>query len=159
MGAVISYEDDDMWISNTVCHHGSKQKLYYYKESKSFHCYTECGQLDVIGVVIGFKGYEQEEFHKAINWICVKLNLDNCEYGFGKQEQISDWEFIRKYKRNTKKEVENKPLVPYDKSIPHTSKSYIHRNGLMKVYQLKLWRSTTSCIPHGNKRLSFLILM
>lgn len=117
MGAVISYEDDDMWISNTVCHHGSKQKLYYYKESQSFHCYTECGQLDVIGVVMGFKGYEQEEFHKAINWICVKLNLDNCEYGFGKQEQISDWEFIRKYKRNTKKEVENKPLIPYDKSI------------------------------------------
>ena len=117
MGAVISYEDDDMWISDTVCHHGSKQKLYYYKESKSFHCYTECGQMDVIGVVMGFKGYEQEEFQKAINWICIKLNIDNCEYGFGKQEQISDWNFIRKYKRNTKKEVENKPLVPYDKNI------------------------------------------
>lgn len=117
MGAVISYEDDDMWISNTVCHHGSKQKLYYYKESKSFHCYTECGQMDVIGVVMGFKGYEQEEFQKAINWICIKLNIDNCEYGFGKQEQISDWDFIRKYKRNIKKEIENKPLVPYDKSI------------------------------------------
>ena len=117
MGAVISYEDDDMWISDTVCHHGSKQKLYYYKESKSFHCYTECGQMDVIGVVMGFKGYEQEEFQKAINWICIKLNIDNCEYGFGKQEQISDWDFIRKYKRNTKKEVENKPLVPYDKNI------------------------------------------
>ena len=57
MGAVISYEDDDMWISDTICHHGSKQKLYYYKESKSFHCYTECGQMDVIGVVMGFKGY------------------------------------------------------------------------------------------------------
>lgn len=106
-----------MWISDTVCHHGSKQKLYYYKESKSFHCYTECGQMDVIGVVMEFKGYEQEEFHKAINWICVKLNIDNCEYGFGKQEQISDWEFIRKYKKNTKKEVEYKPLVPYDESI------------------------------------------
>lgn len=117
MGAIISYEDDDMWISNTVCHHGNKQKLYYYKESKSFHCYTECGQLDVIGVVMGFKGYEQEEFHKAINWICVKLNIDNCEYGFGKQELISDWEFIRQYKRNNKKEAENKPLIPYDKRI------------------------------------------
>ena len=23
---------------------------------------------------------ETEEFQKAINWICVKLNLDNCEY-------------------------------------------------------------------------------
>ena len=98
MGATFYYEDDDMWITDTICHHGTKPKLYYYKDSMSFHCYTECGQLDIIGVVMGYKDYEQEEFQKAINWICVKLNLDNCEYGFGKQEQISDWEFIRKYK-------------------------------------------------------------
>lgn len=117
MGANISYENDDMWISNTICHHGKKQKLYYYKESKSFHCYTECGQLDIIGVVMKFKEYEQEEFQKAINWICIKLNIDNCEYGFGKQEQISDWEFIRGYKKNTKKEIKVKPLIPYDESI------------------------------------------
>ena len=66
---------------------------------------------------MGYKGYEQEEFQKAINWICIKLNIDNCEYGFGKQEQISDWEFIRKYRRTAKKEIETKPLIPYDKSI------------------------------------------
>ncbi len=117
MGAVISYEDDDIWISNTVCHHGNKQKLYYYKESKSFHCYTECGQLDIIGIVMGFKGYSQEELQKAINWICIKLNIDNCEYGFGKQEQISDWEFIKKYKKNNNKEMKSIPLNSYDKTI------------------------------------------
>lgn len=118
MGANISYEDDDMWISDTVCHHGNKPKLYYYKDSMSFHCYTECGQLDILGVVMGFKGYEESELKKAINWICIKLNIDNCEYGFGKQEQISDWEFIRNYKRQLKKSsIETKPLVPYDKSI------------------------------------------
>lgn len=89
MGATFYYEDDDMWITDTICHHGTKPKLYYYKDSMSFHCYTECGQLDIIGVVMGYKDYEQEEFQKAINWICVKLNLDNCEYGFGKQEQMS----------------------------------------------------------------------
>ena len=95
MGATFYYEDDDMWITDTICHHGTKPKLYFYKDSMSFHCYTECGQLDIIGVVMGYKGYEQEEFQKAINWISVKLNLDNHVYGFGKQEQISDWEFIK----------------------------------------------------------------
>jgi hypothetical protein len=117
MGATIYYEDDDMWISNTICHQGTKPKLYYYKDSKSFHCYTECGQLDILGVVMGYKGYTEEEFYKVINWICIKLNIDNCEYGFGNQEQISDWQFIRKYKKSSKKQLENKPLVPYDKSI------------------------------------------
>ncbi|GLB26507.1 hypothetical protein LXJ15735_27480 [Lacrimispora xylanolytica] len=117
MGATFYYEDDDMWITNTICHHGTKPKLYYHKDSKLFHCYTECGQMDIFDVVMGYKGYEQEEFQKVINWICIKLNIDNCEYGFGKQEQISDWEFIRKYKKNTKKELETKSLVPYDKNI------------------------------------------
>lgn len=116
MGATFYYEDDDIWITDTICHHGTKAKLYYYKDSKSFHCYTECGQLDIIGVVMGYKDYEREEFQKAINWICIKLNIDNCEYGFGKQEQISDWEFIRGYKKSKKKDIE-KSLVPYDKKI------------------------------------------
>lgn len=117
MGATIFYEDDSMWITDTVCHHGKRPKLQYFKDSKSFHCYTECGQLDIIGVVMGYKDYTIEEFQKAINWICIKLNIDNCEYGFGKQEQISDWDFIRKYKKSSKKEIENKPLVPYKKNI------------------------------------------
>jgi hypothetical protein len=117
MGASIYYEDDDLWISDTICHQGKKPKLYYYKDSKSFHCYTECGQLDIFGVVMGYKGYTEEEFYKAINWICIKLNIDNCEYGFGKQEQISDWEFIRSYKKSNKKQIEYKPLIPYDENI------------------------------------------
>lgn len=117
MGATFYYEDDDMWITDTICHHGTKPKLYFYKDSMSFHCYTECGQLDIIGVVMGYKGYEQEEFQKAINWISVKLNLDNHVYGFGKQEQISDWEFIKKYKKNKKIKPKDKILVPYDKNV------------------------------------------
>ena len=63
------------------------------------------------------KKITQEEFQKAINWISIKLNLDNHVYGFGKQEQISDWEFIKKYKKNKKVKPKDKILVPYDKNI------------------------------------------
>jgi len=117
MGATIYYEDDDTWISDTICHHGTKPKLCYYKDSKSFHCYTECGQLDILGVVMGYKGYTDEEFYKVINWICIKLNINNCEYGFGDKEQISDWDFIRSYKKSTRKQAQVKPLTPYDINI------------------------------------------
>ncbi len=152
MGATVFYEDDDMWITETICHHGTKPKLYYYKDSKSFHCYTECGQLDIIGVVMGYKDYTMEEFQKAINWICIKLNIDNCDYGFGKQEQISDWDFIRKYRKSSKREIDNKPLLSYDKTFSIYSKSYIHNNGSRKEYQLKQWRSTILCTLRGNRR-------
>ena len=77
MGATFYYEDDDMWITDTICHHGTKPKLYYYKDSMSFHCYTECGQLDIIGVVMGYKDYEQEEFQKAIQNKCIVVFSTN----------------------------------------------------------------------------------
>lgn len=66
MGATFYYEDDDMWITDTICHHGTKPKLYYYKDSESFHCYTECGQMDIIGVVMGYKGYDRKSFKKQL---------------------------------------------------------------------------------------------
>ena len=157
MGATFYYEDDDMWITDTICHHGTKPKLYFYKDSMSFHCYTECGQLDIIGVVMGYKGYEQEEFQKAINWISVKLNLDNHVYGFGKQEQISDWEFIKKYKKNKKVKPKDKILVPYDKNVLNIFQHFYYQSWIeegisvetMKKYNIlySTWQQKI-IIPH-----------
>lgn len=31
-------------ISKTICHNGDSHKLYYYSDSKLFHCYTECAE-------------------------------------------------------------------------------------------------------------------
>lgn len=117
LGAEISYEDDEYWISNTICHHGNKHKLYYYKDSKAFHCYTQCGQMDIIGLVMESK--EFDDFPKAINWICVQLNINARRGGFNfNQEQISDWEFISKYKKKSKRRrVTLEPLEIYDDKI------------------------------------------
>ena len=122
MNAIISSEDDDKWISDTVCHHGDAQKLYFYKDSKQFHCYTNCGQLDILGVVMGYKGYEPEELQKAINWIVIKLNLKPKRGEFGKKEMISDWNFINQFKMSkkssdTRKGWEDIKLEEYDDSI------------------------------------------
>ena len=34
-------------IFRTICHHGDSHKLYYYVETKTFHCYTNCGTMSV----------------------------------------------------------------------------------------------------------------
>lgn len=159
MGATITYEDEAQWISNTVCHHGKKYKLYYYKDSMNFHCYTECGQLDILGVVMGFMGYETYELQKAINWIRIKLNIDYHETGFGTQEhQITDWEFIRNYKRRLNKNTSHyKPLIPYDENVLNIftdlyTKEWIN-DGIsietMKKYNIKysVWQQKI-IIPH-----------
>lgn len=122
MNAHISKEDEKGWISDTVCHHGDNQKLYFYKDSKQFHCYTNCGQLDILGVVMGYKDYDSNELQKAINWIVIKLNLKPERGQFGKREMISDWNFINQFKMmkqssDTKKKMYEEKLNIYDDSI------------------------------------------
>ncbi len=119
LGATIYQNDIDIIITDTVCHHGNKPKLYYYKESKSFYCYSECGSLDIFGVVAQNKGYKlPDELPKVINWICIQCNIDNCQYGFGNTEVISDWNFINGFQKSKNKTVINtKELTIYNDSI------------------------------------------
>lgn len=109
LGGVICSENDDEWISNTICHGGNSNKLYFYKDSLNFYCYSECGSMDVITLIQEVKGFDTP--YKAITWACIKLNIDNCEYGFGKQEIIEDWDFINKLSRRRNKKISTKELV------------------------------------------------
>ena len=156
MGGVISYEDDDQWISNTICHGGKKQKLYFYKDDKNFHCYSECGHMDIITLVQKVNDFEY--INQAINWICIKLNIDNCEYGFGKQEPLDDWKFIHSLKskriRNNDK-VEEFTILP--KSILNMFQPLYHLDWInegisietMKKYNISYstWQQKI-VIPH-----------
>ena len=46
LGADRYQEQSDAIIFPTICHHEAAEdasmKLYYYKENKKFHCYTDC---------------------------------------------------------------------------------------------------------------------
>ena len=57
-------------IFQTICHnpaHHGKHKLFYYVESKQFHCYTECAEnFDIFGLTCRARGYDPTmEFRKA----------------------------------------------------------------------------------------------
>lgn len=125
LGSEISYEDDKYWISDTVCHCGNKHKLYFYKESKNFYCYTNCGSMDIIEVVKNHFEYEDDEFYKCIDYICKITKINVEKIGFGTQSRqtvISDFDFIRRYKKiNSNKNIENKSTIDnirvYDEDV------------------------------------------
>ena len=61
----------------TVCHDGHKHKLIYYKDSKSFYCYTNCGHLsifDMLGKALDL------EFIDALKYIVRKYNLHDSDH-------------------------------------------------------------------------------
>lgn len=61
---------DKYIIFPTICHNESgteaSMKLYYYKENKKFHCYTECGDtfniFELVRRVLAINNYKQGEF-------------------------------------------------------------------------------------------------
>jgi hypothetical protein len=81
----------------TVCHnnYGGKHKLYYYPQSKSFHCYTDCGQsYDIFSLVEQVK---KINFLEAVRYVG---NLTGKLFTTTNQKQshmIDDWSWIERY--------------------------------------------------------------
>lgn len=116
LGAEITREDNNCWVSNTICHHGNKNKLYYYKPSKIFTCFTECGTMDIIDLVKHSKDYEN--ITEAINYICNVTGISQRKIGvFGSSKIIDDWEFISKIRKRNSQEQK---LKVYDESVLKT---------------------------------------
>jgi hypothetical protein len=116
MNADVQSEDEDVIITNTICHHGNKHKLYYYKDSKFFKCYTDCGDtFDIIELVCRNREYS---FTEAMNWICIKLGFTTTVTGFGEShERIKDWEFINNLRNKKQRKNKQRHHDFYDRSI------------------------------------------
>ena len=78
----------------TICHCGDSHKLYLYKDSKQFQCYSNCGHMDIINVV---ERVLNVDVTQSINFICDFLNLshDYMKEGFSDEIIYSeDWEIL-----------------------------------------------------------------
>jgi hypothetical protein len=116
IGGIFSKEDDVSLIFSTICHHGDSFKLYYYKETKLFHCYSNCGQLgSILDLICESKEYTLSQ---SIDYICTLLGISKLKQGFSDDsiELISDWSFIKGYKtKNKQKQRETQEF--YNKQI------------------------------------------
>nr|WP_312985430.1 hypothetical protein [Clostridioides sp.] len=81
-------EDDEKIIFNTIACHpetasGESNKLYYYKSSKSFVCWTNCGKMSLFDLIMRSK---KIEFKEALKYIKKILGYDfefEPKKGFG----------------------------------------------------------------------------
>ena len=69
LGGSKGADTDEYNIYSTVCHNhdgSGSYKLYYYKSSKTFYCYTQCQGLDIVGLV---ESALDLEFKKAVSYL------------------------------------------------------------------------------------------
>ena len=93
-------------IFSTVCHNtnNGSPKLYYYPESKQFHCFTDCGDsFDIYHLIERNKSlYDiKMTFPEIVQYVA---NITGYQYakkrrvGFGRENFIiDDWDFIEGY--------------------------------------------------------------
>lgn len=89
-------------VSKTICHnpaHTGSQKLFYYSESKTFHCYTNCGTMDIFGLIS--KAYNMD-FYTSFKYVCSKFGIATRNEDYEKSE-IIDNSFFKKF--NKKNEI------------------------------------------------------
>ena len=66
LGVDVVRETNDFLIFPTICHNGSSNKLYYYKESKTFYCYSHCGNMSLFDMIMRVKKYEFKDAFKYV---------------------------------------------------------------------------------------------
>jgi len=103
---------EDCIISRTICHGGHQHKLFYYDNTKLFRCYTECSDtFDIYDLIIKNKKNEGINFtlYKAIQFVVTFFNLTFSTENFSfDNEEISDWQILNKYERNSSKEKQER---------------------------------------------------
>ena len=121
LGADYINETDVEIKYRTICHGGSKHKLYFYKESMTFYCYSECGRIGSILDLVK-KVKEFDNVYDASEWICKQLGISTFKEGsFGDTSidtvRIDDWKYIDFLKRKQKMESRSNGFEVLDDKI------------------------------------------
>ncbi len=118
LGADISEPSGSMIWFKTICHNGKKDKLCYFRDSKHFHCYTECGNLSLIDLIMQVK---EVDFKEAKRYLLSIMGVENRQIGLQMESayDIKERRKTEKYAvlRSRKKEGKTRLRVEHLQAI------------------------------------------
>lgn len=63
----------EIWF-RTICHNGNSHKLCYFRETKSFYCYTNCGAMSLFSLIMKVR---ECSFAESINYLASQIGFIN----------------------------------------------------------------------------------
>lgn len=127
LGADRYIEKSDLIIFPTICHNEdaseASMKLYYYKESHRFHCYTECSDTfniyELIKRVFSLRQVEDISFNQVIDWITKQLYIKNGDFTLNEDKYISRRQrYIKKVREIDLPTYSNNLINVFTKTYP-----------------------------------------
>lgn len=153
-------QGDNEICFQTICHGGNKHKLYYYMDSKMFHCYTECGDsFDIYELVLRVRRVQKVNltFPQAVKYVAsVTNNMFYSNLEDFQTHRIDDWTWINRLKALKRKKAVPQ-LAEINEHILEIFCSYPHKLWLdegiskesIKKYQISYWgKENKIIIPH-----------
>jgi hypothetical protein len=64
-------KETEIWFK-TICHGGDSHKLCYFRNSKEFYCYTNCGKMNLFSFIMSVQDCS---FYEAIEFLKRKLKI------------------------------------------------------------------------------------
>lgn len=157
-------ENANEMVFQTVCHNSpsdcNSTKLYYYKNTNLFKCYTGCeGTFDIFETVIKARGLQtglEISLQESVDYVMAVTGM-NFGYSTGASKEADDWSFLDEY-LDGKKE---RPLITiaeeYDPIVLEVFQNWYYRGwkdeGItteaMKEFNIKFWsKEDQIIIPH-----------
>lgn len=153
-------KEREIWF-NTICHGGDSHKLCYFRETKSFYCYTNCGSMSLFTLVMKIKNCS---FSESIRFLASKVGISN-RYGFNLRiptitqelNTIDSYIQIRKRKRLSQ-ELKQLPAID-DKILSYFEKDVFYQGWLdegisietMQKFNIRWYEKEKHIIiPHYN---------
>lgn len=99
----------EIFISRTLCHNPigtGSHKLYYYENTKLFHCWTQCGDsFDIFDLTRKWALQRGEEWSlsRAVGYVARYFGIASSEdENFGDtQQKLRDWDILKNYQQNS----------------------------------------------------------
>ena len=110
----------EVFISRTICHNPigtGSHKLYYYENTKLFHCWTQCGDsFDIFDLTRKWALQRGEEWSlpSAVGYVARYFGIAGSEdRNFDEdQDKLHDWEILNSYAKNNSIS-DNKKVVEF----------------------------------------------
>ncbi len=154
-------KDNEIWFP-TVCHSGSSDKLCYFRDTKTFYCYTNCGFMNIFSFLMKvIKG----EFTDALKLVAKELGI-NSRQGFNTNncntEVRKEFSVINKYlsiRRKKYKELTHLSIIDNPNIINYFENNVFYEGWIdegisiptMQKFGICWYESEKSIIiPHKN---------
>jgi len=123
--------------SLTVCHHGDSHKLYFYKDTLQFMCFTQDGSFDIISFV---EKTMDKNLSESINYLKNRYHITDEVVGEFVESNDFKRESFNPLVSIKQKEHRQVDLKVFNKSVLNTFYDYPHKSWIDEGITVKTIR-------------------